>query len=153
MNGIVSQEPDLSQGVTTAKAANDQASFQLMASVLNILDQAVFVSDRSGRLLFANLQGQDLVNEQGAVPKPKFNLFEEILHFELEGILGQFQRGEQEVNLPLETPDGKSRARIRWLPEQDWLVISLERVIAEGPANEAEMRQTVQELIQEREIT
>ena len=61
----------MSQGVTTAKAANDQASFQLMASLLNILDQAVFVSDRSGRVLFANLQGQDLVNDQDTRPKPR----------------------------------------------------------------------------------
>ena len=80
-----------------------------MASLLNILDQAVFVSDRSGRVLFANLQGQDLVNDQDTKPKPKFNLFEDILHFDVDGILEQFQRGEQEVNLPLESPDGKSQ--------------------------------------------
>jgi signal transduction histidine kinase len=143
----------LSQGITMAKAAIEQTTFQLMANLLNTLDQAVFVSDRSGRVLLANLQGQDLVNDRDARLAPEFNLFQDILHFDLEGILGQLQSGEQEVNLPLDTQEGKSRARIRWLPEQDWLVTSLEPAIAEGRANEAEMRQTVQELIQEREIT
>ena len=143
----------MSQGITMAKAANEQTSFQLMANLLNTLDQAVFVSDRSGRVLFANLQGQDLVNDRDARLVPEFNLFQDVLHFDMEGILEQLQRGEQEVNLSLDSQDGKGKARIRWLPEQDWLVTSLEPAIAEGPANEAEMRQTVQELIQEREIT
>ena len=143
----------MSQTVTSTKAANERASFQAMANLLNVLDRAVFVSDRSGHVLFANLHGQDLVNAQRRGRESDFDLYRDILHFDLEGILGQLQRGEQEVNLPLESEDGKSRARIRWLPEQDWLVTSLEPAISEGPANEAEMRQTVQELIQEREIT
>jgi signal transduction histidine kinase len=132
---------------------NDQASLQLMASLLNALDQAFFVSDRSGRVLFANLQGQDFVNAQDLRSKPELNLFHDVLHFDREGIIGQLRGGEQEVNLPLESLEGKSRARIRWLPEPDWLVTSLEPSAGEVPTNEAEMRQTVQELIQEREIT
>jgi signal transduction histidine kinase len=143
----------LSQGVTSAKPANEQASFQVLASLLNVVDQAIFVSDRRGRVLFANLNARELLNDQEVRPESELNLFQDILHFDGEGILGQLQGGESEVNLPLESLDGKSSARIRWLPEQDWLVTSLEPAIAEGPANEAEMRQTVQELIQEREIT
>ena len=43
--------------------------------------------------------------------------------------------------------------RLRWLPEPDWLVVFIEPASVEPPADEAEMRQTVQELLQEREIT
>ena len=143
----------MSQGVTSAKPANEQTSFQVLANLLNVVDQAIFVSDRRGRVLFANLNAKELVSDVDIRPESELNLFQDILHFDLEGILGQLQGGEPEVNLPLESQDGKSSARIRWLPEQDWLVTSLEPTIAEGPANEAEMRQTVQELIQEREIT
>ena len=49
--------------------------------------------------------------------------------------------------------EGKGRARVRWLPEPDWLVIYIEPAPADAPADEAAMRQTVQELMQEREIT
>ncbi len=45
------------------------------------------------------------------------------------------------------------RARIRWLPEPDWLVVYIEPFSSEAPADEAEMRKTVQQLMQEREIT
>src|SRR5450755_1809125 len=111
MDGIATQEPDLSQGVTSTNAANEQASLQLMASLLNILDQAVFVSDRSGRILFANRHGEDLVNDQDIPPKRDLNLFQDVLHFDVDGILGQLHGGETEVNLPLESQGGKSRAR------------------------------------------
>ena len=43
--------------------------------------------------------------------------------------------------------------RVRWLPEPDWLVTFIEPVPAAAPAGEVEMRQTVQDLMQEREIT
>ena len=73
-------------------------------------------------------------------------------------MMHQFEGGEQEVDLPLETAAGKARARIRWLPEPDWIVVSVERIAAEpiadeSGANAVEMRHTVQELMQEREIT
>ena len=84
---------------------------------------------------------------------PEVNLFPDILHTDHAGILTQLEGGEQEVNLPLESSTGKSRARIRWLPEPDWLVAYIEPVAPEAPADEAEMRQTVQDLMQEREIT
>ena len=144
----------MSKGATAEKAANGLAAFQLMASLLDMVDQALFVSDRSGRILFTNLHAQDVVNEQGLSLKGDLNLFGDVLHSDLEGILGQLQAGEQEVNLPLDFMEGKSRARIRWLPEPDWIVASLEPSLPEVPADEAEMRQTVQELMQEsREIT
>ncbi len=50
-------------------------------------------------------------------------------------------------------PEGKRRSRIRWLPEPDWLVVYIEPIPADFPTGEAEMRQTVQDLLQEREIT
>ena len=81
------------------------------------------------------------------------NLFSDILHADPVGILGQLEGGEQEINLPIQSPSGSSRARIRWLPEPDWIVAYIEPSPSDAPANEAEMRQTVQDLMQEREIT
>jgi signal transduction histidine kinase len=149
----VREEKNLPKGAIAEKQANGQAAFQLMASLLDALDQALFVSDRSGAVIFTNLHAQDVVNELGLTLKPDLNLFRDILHSDAKGILGQLQAGEQEVNLPLAFLAGKSRARVRWLPEPDWIVASLEPALPEVPADEAEMRQTVQELMQEREIT
>ncbi len=139
--------------MTVEQQTSGQAVFQVVASLLDALDRPLMVSDRSGRVLFSNLQAQDKFSGSGADSKPEINLFADFLHADRKGILNQLEGGEQEVNLPIESPEGMCRARIRWLPEPDWLVVYIEHAPSEAPSDEAEMRQTVQELMQEREIT
>lgn len=103
-----------------------QAAFQLVASLLDALDRPLLVSDRRGRVLFTNFHAQDALNSKGLQAAPDLNLFRDILHTDCAGIMGQFEAGEQEINLPLEFTEGKSTARIRWLPEPDWLVVYME---------------------------
>jgi len=133
--------------------ANGQAVFHLVASLLDALDRPLLVSDRGGRILFTNLHAQDKLNAEGLSSKSDVNLFRDILRSDGKAILDQLEGGEQEVNLPLDGPDGKNRARVRWLPEPDWLVAYIEPFPVAAPPDEAEMRQTVQDLMQEREIT
>ncbi|MGB0035433.1 MAG: HAMP domain-containing sensor histidine kinase [Candidatus Acidiferrales bacterium] len=143
----------MSKGVTLDQQATGQAVFHLVASLLDALDRPLLVSDRGGQLLFTNLHAQDKLATADLHPGSDRNLFADILRSDRKAILDQLEGGEQEVNLPLEFKNEKSRARIRWLPEPDWLVVSIELAPAEAPADEAEMRQTVQDLLQEREIT
>jgi signal transduction histidine kinase len=142
----------VSRSATAEQSATGQAAFQLVASLLDALDRPLLVSDRSGRVLFTNLHAQESLKASG-LAAPELNLFPDILHADRAAILGQLEGGEQEVNLPLESSLGKSRARVRWLPEPDWLVVYIEPMPIEAPADEADMRQTVQDLMQEREIT
>jgi signal transduction histidine kinase len=142
----------VSRSATEDQSATGQASFQLVASLLDSLDRPLLVADRRGRVLFTNLHAQESLKSSG-LTTPELNLFADILHADRSSILGQLERGEQEVILPLTSLLGKSRARIRWLPEPDWLVSFIEPMPSEAPADEAEMRQTVQDLMQEREIT
>jgi signal transduction histidine kinase len=143
----------LAKSFTLDPHATGQGAFQLVSSLLDALDRPLLVSDRAGRILFANLHAQDKLNVPGLKSNEELNLFADVLHSDRRGILSQLEGGEQEVNLPIEFPEGKSRARVRWLPEPDWLVVYVEAAPTEAPADEAEMRQTVQELLQEREIT
>ncbi|MFZ0412738.1 MAG: HAMP domain-containing sensor histidine kinase [Candidatus Acidiferrales bacterium] len=143
----------MTQTPTLEKQANAQAVYQLVSSLLDAFDRCVMVSDRAGRILFSNLQAQDKLNQLGAQSKRNFNVFADVLHVERKQILSQFENGEQEVNHPVELGEEKYRARIRWLPEPDWLVVHLDFVPAEAPVDEADMRHTVQELMQERETT
>jgi len=146
-------EGELAKSMTAEKQTSGQASFQLVASLLDALDRPLLVADRGGQILFTNLHAQNALKMLQWGGKPDANLFRDILHADRKGILGQLEGGEQEVSLPLESPEGKSRARIRWLPEPDWLAVYIEPSPTEAPADEAQMRQTVQELLQEREIT
>jgi signal transduction histidine kinase len=125
--------------------------FSLMASLLDSLDRPLLVADRGGRVLYANLHAQDRLNFPGA--SENANLFRDWLHIDPKGLFGQLESGEQEVNLLVDCPEGKARARVRWLPEPDWLVTYVEPAPSQAPSSEVEMRQTVDELMQEREIT
>ena len=143
----------MSRSATVEQSTNSgQASFQLVASLLDALDRPLLVADRRGRVLFTNLHAQEALKTQGS-SSPEVNLFADVLNTDPNGILGQLEGGEQEVNLLVESASGRSRARVRWLPEPDWLVVYLEPSPSDTPADEAEMRQTVQDLMQEREIT
>ena len=132
--------------------APSPSAFGLMASLLDALDRPLLVSDRAGRILFSNVHAQDRLKvELGG--SDSVNLFRDLLRMDAKSIFGQLERGEQEVNLQMTCGGEPSRARIRWLPEPDWLVLYVEPAPSDSPADETEMRQRVQDLMQEREIT
>jgi len=143
----------LSKDLTVEQHVTGQAALPVVASLLDALDRPLLVSDRSGRILFTNLHAQDRLGSSGLNHKQSVNLFADIFRCDRKEILAQLESGEQEVSLPLGSLQENSRARIRWLPEPDWLVVYIEPATPEAPADEAQMRQTVQELLQEREIT
>ena len=127
--------------------------FGLMSSLLDALDKPLLVTDRSGRVLFANLHAQNSVQWDTVDNGTQPNLFRDVLHVDAKGLFGQLEGGEQEVNLQIQCGGAPARARIRWLPEPDWLVIFAEPAPNEAPADQDQMRQTVHDLLQEREIT
>jgi signal transduction histidine kinase len=135
------------------KRASSEVSFQAVASLLDALDRPLLVSDRAGLILFNNLHAQNALNALAWSAKLDPNLFRDILNTDGKEIVSQLERGKQDVLLPIEAAQGKAVARIRWLPEPDWLAIYIEPLPEEASTDEAQMRQTVQELMQEREIT
>jgi signal transduction histidine kinase len=143
----------LPESLTLSSQPSGHLVFQIAASLLDAVDRPLVVSGRDGRILFSNLHAQDALKAQGFDSKPDTNLFRDLLKCEGRAVLTLLERGQQEVDLPLESSYGKSRARVRWLPEPDWLVIYVEPLPAQASSDEAEMRQKVQDLMQEREIT
>jgi signal transduction histidine kinase len=125
----------------------------LVASLLDTVDRPLLVSERGGRILFANLRAQQCLSSLGVPVATQLNLFGELLHIDPKVIFGQIESGEHEVDLMVACPEGKARARIQWLPEPDWLVVHLHEATSNAPAEESPVQHTVQELLQEREIT
>ncbi len=143
----------MSKDMIVEKQPSGAVTFQLVASLLDALDRPLLVSDRSGQVLFANLHAQDTLAARNLNVGGELNLFRDLLRVDRKGVIGQLEAGEQEIDFPLDHSSGKFRARVRWLPEPDWLAVFVEPSGSEAPTDEAEMRQTVQELMQEREIT
>jgi signal transduction histidine kinase len=138
---------------TVEQQGVNQQVFSLMASLLDSLDRPLVVTDRTGQFLFANLHAHDSLKAKGKQSLTDANLFSDILHVDRKGIVAQLESGQQEVTVALDGAETKQRVRLRWLPEPDWLVVFVEPIALDVTTDEAAMRQTVQELMQEREIT
>jgi signal transduction histidine kinase len=120
--------------------------------MLEAVDRPLLVSSRDGKIIFSNLHAQDALNARDGAALGGRNLFRDILKREPRSVLNQLERGDQELEFTLGSTQKKSRARVRWLPEPDWLAVYIDPVPVES-VDEAEMRQKVQDLMQEREIT
>jgi signal transduction histidine kinase len=134
--------------------ANESMPVSSLATFIDLLDQAILVADRSGRFLLANRQGKDRLAAHGIVFGPAGNLFSDLLQINPKEIEEQIKSRKQEIDSKFDCCSGTVVARIQWLVEEDWLVVSLA-----GKTNPMEVRpagasqHTVQELLQEREIT
>ncbi len=150
----MSEEALVQRGSVADPQPGGPLPLSLVASLLDTVDRPLLVAERGGRILFANLRAQQCLNPSGEGSLNRLNLFTELLRIEAKVIFGQMESGDHEVNLHVDSPGGRARARIQWLPEPDWLVVHVEPVPA-TPAGEngQGVHHTVQELLQEREIT
>ena len=132
---------------------NEQSSAGLIGSLLDLLEQPILISDRSGRILLANVRGKQRLMSSGYPIESNANLFSDLLGIDPKIIGDRIELGEQ-IDSKLPCFGGAAIARLQWLREADWLVVRIED--QEKYANRdpgASTKHTVQELLQEREIT
>ena len=131
----------------------DALPLESVSGLLDTVDQSLLVAERSGRLLLVNLRARQCLESHGYAQPEAVNLFQDILETEPEKIFKQIESGEHKVEMDLERGELKSRAYIRWLPEPDWLIVQLEVQAEAEVLPDPATQLTVQELLQEREIT
>jgi signal transduction histidine kinase len=144
------------KGITVETQPSGAVAAPVVAALLDVLDRPVLVAERSGRAVFINLRAQQCLASQGFPAGTNLNLFEHLLRMEAGEVFRQLEGGEQELRLPVECPGGHGpgQAHIRWMPEPDWLMVYIEpEALPEAPAADAAIQQTLQDLLQEREIT
>ena len=125
----------------------------LVTSILDTLEQGIVVAERGGQLVLANGRARQCLEALGHPDYLQVNLFQDLLKKDSKEILGPIESGEREIEIELTRENNKSRARVRWMPEPDWLVVQLESQTLAPMAQIPGTRLTVQELLQEREIT
>ena len=134
--------------------ANEALPLSQLANLLDLVDQPILISDRTGRILLANAGSAERLQSYGVKVDTHLNLFADVLRVTEKTILDQIENGEQQVNLDFGDRSEKAVARIQWLPDSDWLVVRFEDAGELRPtAPTAATQHTVQELLQEREIT
>jgi len=139
---------------TTGKFLPSGNSFPVehVRALLDIVDKGVVVASRDGRVLMVNGRAKKCLEEHGKSDAISLNIFEELLNVEPREISKRIESGEHEIEIAGKSGFKSFRARVKWIPESDWVAIQF--------ANEPEPvdgngspQPTVQELLQEREIT
>ena len=123
-----------------------------VSRLLDTLEKSLIVADRSGSVLLTNARARQCLESHGFKETDEPNLFGDLLKLDSASIFGQVEKGEHEVNVHIGPTEKKTTARIQWIPEPDWLVVEIESK-TEWPAGDPATQLTVQELLQEREIT
>ena len=120
-------------------------------ALLDTVEKAVVVASRDGRVLMANARARKCLEEHGKSDLLSLNIFEE-LKVEPREISKRIESGELEIELTGKTGLKNFHARVRWIPESDWVAIQFAN--DQEPVDGNGVPQpTVQELLQEREIT
>ncbi len=125
----------------------------LVSALMDRLDSALLVSGRGGELLFINAKGRAWLDKRIKVDLERANLFQHVLNVESREIFGQLEQGEGEIALEIYGENSSTVARIQWMPDPDWLVVKIDRVAPVDRDANSGPQPTVQELLQEREIT
>jgi signal transduction histidine kinase len=121
-----------------------------ITSLLDTLEEPLLVAERSGRIILSNSRARKSLEAGGLGEFGHLNLFADLLKVDSKRIFGELEGGEQEVKIDIAREDKNSRVSVKWMPEPDWLIVKLiTPVAAPDPGTQI----TVQELLQEREIT
>src|SRR5215831_6649729 len=124
-----------------------------VSQLLDTLDKPLIVTDRSGTLLLVNARAQQSLESLGFSQTDEPNLFKDLLKLDSVDIFAHVEKGEHEVSVKIGPAEKRIAARILWMPESDWLVMEIETNSADHAGTDPATQLTVQELLQEREIT
>ncbi|MGD0906447.1 MAG: HAMP domain-containing sensor histidine kinase [Candidatus Acidiferrales bacterium] len=142
------------RGPVVESPSGEALPLSVAANLLDLLDQPILISDRTGRILLANSLGKQRLATNGLTLQPDLNLFSDLLQISSKAIEEQIDRGKQQIDAKFDFPICEAVARIQWLPEADWLVVRIENIEKRETVDSAGApKHTVQELLQEREIT
>src|SRR5208282_5384685 len=128
--------------------------FTVVSAILDCVEQPLLIADGEGRLCAMNRQGKLYLKSHGLNANRGANLFQDVFRVSPKTVLDQMRSGEHEVNLPLADAGGNAaRARIHLIPEVGWIAVALGPAPETGPAEDAALDQTLNELVKEREVT
>ncbi|MGB9471818.1 MAG: HAMP domain-containing sensor histidine kinase [Candidatus Acidiferrum sp.] len=141
---------------SAGRYAQGNVSLTQVRSFLETLDYGVILSDQEGQMLASNRLALAFLQQLGLDGRRPLNILREVLKVDVGDILQRVQGREEDVTLK-GSQDGKHyQARLRWIRESEWLAIEFVSDNKKFDKFEEQPRviePTVQELLQEREVT
>jgi len=127
-----------------------------LGAVLDCVPQPMFLANSSGQLCALNDAGRRYLLLHSVDFEGKLDVFTDVIGVPSRTVLEQMRSGEREVMLPVIRAEGRAaRARVRWIAEADWVVVTLEPVSGQSDAAHEDegLQHTLGELLEEREVT
>jgi signal transduction histidine kinase len=145
-------------GIITTPTVADQRRvlalpFGFVSTLLEAVKTPIWLAERSGRVLLLNESARQYHGAESAGDSSRWNLFSDLLKVDPNQIGQKIDAGEHEVEMEVVRGEKKIRARIQWIADPGCLMVRLETEAAVAAAPDAATQLTVQELLQEREIT
>ena len=149
----MAKDPIVFEKVAQRESPKGSLPLSLVTSLLDFLKGPLLVADRNGQALFANSRARQDLREKGFGDLRQLNLLRDLFHLDAEGVVSQLESGEREMYLPVEWAGAAVRASLRWLPEPNWLAVYVELPADLSLSANSDLRHTLEDLLQEREIT
>jgi len=127
-------------------------AFGVVKGLLDCVEKGLLVAERSGRIVVANLRGRETLAALGHGDFQEANMISDVLKVSPETFVQKLEAGRRELQLEIISGASKYFASVQWMAEPEWLVLQFEQAAA-STAPDAATQLTVQELLQEREIT
>jgi signal transduction histidine kinase len=128
-------------------------SLEQVRSFLDTLDHGVTLCDGDGVVLASNCFAQKCLEQLGLSNRHPLNLFREVLEVDSRDILQRMREGEEEIVLNGLYSGKEYEARLRWIKDSEWLAVEFRTGEKLPETMPQPVQPTVQELLQEREIT
>jgi signal transduction histidine kinase len=147
------EESQLRRGPVIELPASEALPASVTASLLDCWISPILVSDRTGRILLANSRGKQRLASHGFAFESNVNLFSDLLHINPKVIVDRIEGGEHRIDSKFDCCSGEaSRDSVASGSGLAGRPHRRRRRNAKSP-EAAATQHTVQELLQEREIT
>jgi signal transduction histidine kinase len=146
-------------GVTTSSSSSESSRSSTSIPVEHVqallyrLDRGFIVTSRDGQSLILNERAKKVLSHLGLDGNDSPNILLDLMKMDPGEVSRRIEQGESEIKCDGIFSGKPFQARLRWIPESNWLAIELD---AEDPISsglDGGTQPTVQELLQEREIT
>ena len=134
-------------------SSSPNLTIEHVRGLLDTVDKGVVLASLDGCVLMVNARGRKCLEAHGKDETTPLNIFADVLNVDPKTISKRIENGENQLELEGRTSIKAYQVRVRWIPESDWLAIQFENDEEEETSAESAAQLTVQELLQEREIT
>ena len=143
----------VAKSVGRARRVPESLPYDHVRALLDTIDKGLLIADRQGATLLLNTRAQKYLEECGKSDPGSLNFFTEMLDVDPQDILRRLEAGEHQLELKGNPGAKLLRAKVKWIPESDWLAVEFANEDQDEEDALGSAQTTVQELLQEREIT